>query len=394
MPPPRLSSRDRRLSEALQDAPRDSPGEDILSIRELEAEIARASDPRIRDTLVEEHNRIRGQIPEWTGIERTEMKPHPESAPFLGPAGVPARWRKPAERGAFNESYPRDWAEFRQNVASNFPREDESFEEQLSKILGLGGPGALGILAGERGAVRLGGEVLRRFKEGEKALEGGVRGQRLWKDFGLAPGVEGKLRWEIPDEAMQIRQWPVPWADAPGASQRISRGTLQDLVSHPQLFAAYPELAQAQTLLHQLLPPNSPGAFRGLFLEGTPMNIRAAASEQPTLQRVLGHELQHGVQTVEDFARGSSMPMRGSVPPEAPSEQGMVDLLTQLGYRTPERRQYGRSAGEVEARNVEGRLIHPERRFFSPEWTEEIPREWQIINRGFGPVEDPLRGAR
>ena len=74
------------------------------------------------------------------------------------------------------------------------------------------------------------------------------------------------------------------------------------------------------------------------------------------------------------------------------SKHGFANLDDALSFlkqqdqmRTPFS-QYQRTAGEVEARNVQSRMnMSPEERKAKPPWTtEDVPREQQIIRKPFG----------
>jgi hypothetical protein len=123
------------------------------------------------------------------------------------------------------------------------------------------------------------------------------------------------------------------------------------------------------------------------------------------------HELQHAVQNEEGFARGWN--------PRNPLTQDQRQYLTDqylstfrkaeeakgLGPRDSwENAQrwidaegggrnllYDRSAGEIEARNVQSRRdMTPEQRRAAPPWTtEDVPREWQIMGKSPAKLLEP-----
>lgn len=249
-----------------------------------------------------------------------------------------------------------------------------------------------GILAGPKAAERTGGEVLKRFQEGEKAASGGMAAQKLWRDFGYAKGAEGKGRWEIPDDAAnfmpEIHAWltPDPYAAA------LRKGRAKDLLSHSSLFDTYPELMPLVVEIEKL--GSAAKSAGGAYIPKAYLATNSYRSQAPIqlstpnankgLSTLL-HELQHGVQEIEGFSRGGiAHPIEraifwNSLP--ASSRQRVKSGLEEAdkriwgGLNDPH---YTQMSGEVEARNVESRLHDSFLREFTPTMTEDIPRKWQI----------------
>ncbi len=294
-------------------------------------------------------------------------EPTPDTSRFNGPRGVPSRWRKPAD--TLSEDYPRDWQEFLQNmVDAAVPTEGDSLDAKIAKVMNMLGPGGIGMLAGRKGAERLGGDVMRRFNAADDARAGGKSAYGLWRDYRIEPGVEGKFRFEIPDQGMALKP-----KLRPGGG---TFGRATDMIDHAELFKAYPELREYGVSLQML---ENPALGRsGRFSRQDRMIDAAAGSENELLQTLL-HELQHGVQSIERFPPGTNPGVARLMHPESLQESPqLVDRLKQLGYTSPDMRAYGRHAGEVEARNVEGRFIDPNLSAFAPSLTEDIYRGWQI----------------
>jgi len=202
----------------------------------------------------------------------------------------------------------------------------------------------------------------------EMAAKGAKAGS-IWDKTGWFKAVDGKWKFEIPDQ--------------PAAYTR--RGLYEDLqlgdvLDHPKLYEAYPDLRHETLTLKKELPSGA----HGDFTPGAGITLRTGhslAGERGTLL----HEIQHAVQEMEDFARGGNA-------------QTFADPLSPLfRHRRPTESPgaaTARLAGEVEARNVVDRsTMSPEAirpggtgytRF--PWATEDIPPRNQIVDfaRGRG----------
>lgn len=142
------------------------------------------------------------------------------------------------------------------------------------------------------------------------------------------------------------------------------RGDVSEFVDNAGLLSAYPELAKTNLVITPASEMDGAwglyhGPFGGISLSDD------VASGLLTGKSTLFHELQHGIQDMEGFARGSSMDAARNRPDE-----------------------YFRTAGEAEARLVQKRLNYtPERRQQIPPWTEfDVPVQRQIVRGGRGPA--------
>ncbi len=245
---------------------------------------------------------------------------------------------------------------------------------------------------------------LNALKRAQSALEAGGDPNGIRKVTGWFKGADDNWRYEIDDTPMTIAR---------------KRGNLGEVVHHPELFEAYPEL-KGISLAGQ---PGKGGALQqfevdGERVPGGVMSVGAQAS--PAQQRsVIAHETQHGIQSIEGWARGGTSNEFRTMPAndanaalvlrrimerkggndtfdeavaaytemlgEPPSSLAMSaarqmdeDVLRTAadpasGYR--------RLAGEVEARNVQTRLnMSAKRRRANAPWeTEDVAPEDQIV---------------
>ncbi|AVR89000.1 Phage protein [Thauera aromatica K172] len=252
----------------------------------------------------------------------------------------------------------------------------------------------------------------------QRRIEAGEDAEVVRRETGWHRGADGKWRFEIND------------ADAGLVNMREdeyggSRATyLSDILDHPALFAAYPELRSMDVVISF-----SPGSReRGMFEEGHPGDdqtfgrspqITVEARTKDDALSVLLHEIQHGIQEAEGFATGGSI---ASLEETMPSPQAMNDakvlrarmdrgeslgearawFLNTLGRdAAPEAsilaeenssrdlgrmpgtpaEKYRRLAGEVEARNAQARqrMTDAERRAMPPSATADVADEDVIV---------------
>lgn len=168
---------------------------------------------------------------------------------------------------------------------------------------------------------------------------------------GLTIGTDDLLRYEIPSHRSQILEKNL----IPGPNNTLSPkmgNTVGDILHHPELFKAYPELAKIPVYP---LDPKHEGKYLGMINSD---GIQVAAMDADKLRDTLLHELQHAIQNKEGFAYGGTL------------------------ENTKDRDTYSRLAGEVEARNVTTRrdLGLLERARILPETTEDTYRSEQIVN--------------
>jgi hypothetical protein len=158
----------------------------------------------------------------------------------------------------------------------------------------------------------------------EELERGGTSNRDVWSQTGWWRGPEGKWRFEIDDSAAKVGGVDsLKWLQENGVGQL----PLSEYASHPDFFAAYPELARSLTVFDRKMPP----AHLGSYGPGA-ITLRRGLSAEKAKSPFL-HELQHSVQDREGFAQGGS--------PSALHSQAMDE--------------YRRLAGEAEARAVQTR---------------------------------------
>ncbi len=311
--------------------------------------------------------------------------------------------------------------------------------ETAANLVGVASPfavqGAAGVFGGRLAQTADRAKLAR----AEEMAAGGSPRSAIWDETGWFRGGDGQWRFEIPDNAAKL---------GTAAEQTLARGgqvnaTAPGVLWHKELYDAYPELRRVSTTAKATPIENGAGPVGGFYDPNIPA-IEARAPGPVPMRSVLLHEMQHGVQEAEGFAKGANLDMypqadiaklsrdalsfnrevakHGS--PEAailayekagikdwlPSKEAM-DLakdfrlgvedakigeqlvqLYGLNKRTTPysaKDMYMRTGGEVEARNVQKRAdMTPEERRAKPPWmTQDIIDAEQIFNGRVGALQ-------
>jgi hypothetical protein len=220
---------------------------------------------------------------------------------------------------------------------------------------------------------------------------------------GWMRGDDGFWRFEISDQDASMK--PGAYRALADAAQAGVYAKLGDILHHPAIYAAYPALKDIAVTGLDL---GRGGGWVGMMPDGTPvMGIDGTTVERDPdyAARVVLHEVQHLIQDIEGFAVGATVNadvMRQSGYADVLKER--VDALLASGYNGDRqqaevqvaREIYNASAGEVEARNTEGRrkMTRAQRRQISPESTRDVPRDKTIVRlwrRSLGRVGPPVQ---
>lgn len=282
---------------------------------------------------------------------------------------------------------------------------------------------ALGMFAGRNAKTA----NLKALSRAEDMAGKGASREDIWNDTGWFQGADDKWRFEIDDSEAAMK-----WR---------KQGLLSKVLKHDDLYAAYPSIGDIKTRRESGLAglsgaggykPQGEGWFSRFF---SPASIHYSAyADRP--RKTLLHEAQHALQQKEGFARGArsdeysyiadkrdadihkpdsefahakkavsayadEMMKRdglSTVRPDwkAASEEDFLRVMDD-GFAWDSQRQayedrayadlnrlaYDRSAGEVEARNVQVRAdMTPEQRRATPPWlTQDVPFEKQFVQQ-------------
>lgn len=194
------------------------------------------------------------------------------------------------------------------------------------------------------------------------AMESSMDMEDIRQQTGWHRGVDGKWRFEISDADAKLK--------VDGRALGAQAKPLGDVLDHPALFAAYPELGQLQVSVDPTI------AKGGGEIKGRQIKVGAGSTSKEILSALL-HEIQHGIQSVEGFAAGGStespalMPHVRRIYSENIGQfQGESHELVNMAKH----RAYQNLAGEVEARNTQARqgMTDAERSDTTPSQTADV----------------------
>lgn len=258
--------------------------------------------------------------------------------------------------------------------------ENESLAQTLGSLVGMPDPQSAVALGG----IMMGPKSKLWNKDAQEYLEAFEQAgfgkdkdalRQIFEQLNVYRGVDGKTRQEIPDFPAQMKI---------DGTAKPARSSLADVLDHPELFQAYPKLADLPVILSPKAADDgsamfaSGGLFTGPYIEFNPNSSTAKTD--------LLHEIQHAIQKTENFAKGgNSAQFEGSAELKKAREYFKQIAPKNAGNLSDEALQmmlYRRLAGETEARLVEDRaLLPPEmlRTTFPPD-VYSVPAENQILN--------------
>ncbi|ELH1551155.1 PLxRFG domain-containing protein [Pseudomonas aeruginosa] len=211
------------------------------------------------------------------------------------------------------------------------------------------------------------GANLHALSTAQQRIAIGENAEAVRRDTGWHRSADGKWRFEISDHQASIAVAGetagaiINMAHLNAINDERSRPTVGDVLSHPQLFAAYPDL---QRIPVAVMPEGVTALARlRRFATGNQVEVQANMPRTEVASAIL-HELQHAIQIREGFAMGGSA-------------RTFVSNFDKTGAAT-----YRRLAGEVEARNTQARLkMTPRlRRDIAPDESADIPASQVLVS--------------
>ncbi|MDQ6226047.1 PLxRFG domain-containing protein [Pseudomonas aeruginosa] len=211
------------------------------------------------------------------------------------------------------------------------------------------------------------GANLHALSTAQQRIAIGENAEAVRRDTGWHRSADGKWRFEISDHQASIAVAGetagaiINMAHLNAINDERSRPTVGDVLNHPQLFAAYPDL---QRIPVALMPEGVTALARlRRFATGNQVEVQANMPRTEVASAIL-HELQHAIQIREGFAMGGSA-------------RAFVSNFDKTGAAT-----YRRLAGEVEARNTQARLkMTPRlRRDIAPDESADIPASQVLVS--------------
>jgi hypothetical protein len=201
----------------------------------------------------------------------------------------------------------------------------------------------LATFAGQRSATAPMDDLRRAQERGDDDRD------KVWSDTGWMLGEDGVWRYEIDDSQAKLRDLAPPYT---GNERRQT--TLGEMLDHPALFNAYPQLRDTRVDLQE--GPIGTAQYSGHLsraeqnADGKPRITLSTRQTPDELLNTILHEGQHAIEDIEGFDYHG----------------GNVD--------------YMRMPGEIQARNVERRQqFSPEERRAIAPWTTDDSAE---VNRG------------
>ena len=165
---------------------------------------------------------------------------------------------------------------------------NDMYDPEIDMQQGLGG------LQHSYAGANANGANLESLREAQAMQEAGADMESIRKATGWHEGMDGKWRFEINDSRMQLR---TDAADIPNYT------TLGELVDAPELFEAYPDMADLSVTFHTL----EDGQNGGYSRKFDSIELSRDLKNRPeTLLNSLIHEVQHAIQSREGFASGAN----------------------------------------------------------------------------------------
>ena len=133
-------------------------------------------------------------------------------------------------------------------------------------------------------------------------LKSGIPAEDVWKATGTAKGLENAFRQEISDEPALLKGIGNfgEIYEHRKAMHGVTTPTVEEVMRHPELFEAYPQLKGIQV---QLLPETSKTNASYSPVEGI-IRVNPKLTSEKALSSML-HELQHGIQETEGWNKGA-----------------------------------------------------------------------------------------
>jgi hypothetical protein len=138
--------------------------------------------------------------------------------------------------------------------------------------------------------------------EAAKMLKKGILEEDVWKATGTTKGLENAFRQEISDAPAFLKGGGTfqDIVEKRMSALGVTTPTVEEIMRHPQLFEAYPQLKGIQV---QYLPKGDSGKASYSPLEGIIKVNRDLDSNTATSSML--HELQHGIQEIEGWNKGA-----------------------------------------------------------------------------------------
>lgn len=147
--------------------------------------------------------------------------------------------------------------------------------------------------------------------------------RKVFKETGLSIGADGLTRFEIADDQARLKIDPSRLtrqtrgqafaSGAFGLPVEVAKGNIfkaSDVIDHPLLFQAYPQMKDFSVELQ--VPPKTDNPIDGSDVGSGSFNpvtntVSVIADNPDTMKSILLHELQHAAQEIENFNVGGNV---------------------------------------------------------------------------------------
>ncbi|NBW23541.1 MAG: hypothetical protein EBR82_87925, partial [Caulobacteraceae bacterium] len=184
---------------------------------------------------------------------------------------------------------------------------------------------------------------------------------------------DGKLRWEIPDNEAKFinRDNRNIWVKDRRDINTVQGAKIEDVLDHPQLFEAYPELKGTRVSVSTVaLGSDAVVGYYDKNPTSTRPHFSVTAKNLTNAMSGLLHEIQHWIQDKEGFSRGTS-PQAFSSAPEIYRKwlgrRELMDLSKELGVSPIEAVERYRDLDEYEERKLDAELWRQDPEMMSDE---------------------------
>ena len=187
------------------------------------------------------------------------------------------------------------------------------------------------------------------YSAGERAAQltsEGADPATVWKETGWWKGPDGNWRTEIDDSGFELSDEArgdlfIKQYSTLEGPDRVRHGKVEEDIIHPTLFDLYPDIFK--------VPENEYNLSTKMLDEGKPLSggfysprgrasgtYSAEADDTGKIEDVILHELQHGVQNREGFARGANV-------------QGIKNKFADIIYNLPpDGQDYVKTKGQID----------------------------------------------
>lgn len=236
--------------------------------------------------------------------------------------------------------------------------------------------GSVGMFAGSLSrTAKLGAKARAIHHEAE-----GLDGEEIRQATGWFRGKDKEWRYEIDDSQSSSKIREILEEFGAKSLKDFHYLNLDQVISHPKLFEAYPKLKDIQVKeMMDMVGQKPRGAFSST---NNTIYLNTAENTPEVMHSTLLHEIQHAIQGIEGFKGGTSREamLNALKPPKESLAPFSRDDFNKA--QTEASKRYNAAAGENEAVATQNRMDYTEenRKHLPPEWDMRAPLDEQILD--------------